>query len=207
MGAKTWGYVRVSKASDQSPDRQLDLLMREYCIPREDIFVDRYTGTKFDRPALSELQKVLREGDKIVVESLSRVSRKSSDLFALLDTWHENGVSLKSHKENLDLSNSATGRLMLALFAALAQFERDNLVERTLEGVAAARERGRVGGRPKTDKKALEKALKLYSAKTHSIREICQFTHISKSVLYRELQCRRELAQSDGDSDGAVSEE
>lgn len=203
MGAKVWGYVRVSKA-DQVPDRQVDLLMREYGIPRADIFMDKFTGTKFDRPALGELQKVLREGDKIVVESLSRVSRKSADLINLLNDWQARGIRFTSHKENLDFS-SATGKLMLALFAALAQYERDTLAERTVESLAAARERGRIGGRPKTDQKALEKALKLYGAKSHSIREVCLLTKISKSVLYRELKLQRELAanhlQSAGEND------
>ncbi len=200
MGAKVWGYVRVSK-TEQNPDRQIDLLLREYGIPREDIFVDKYTGTKMERPALRELQKVLRDGDKLVVESLNRVSRKSVDLLALLEDWHTRGIDFVSHKEHLDI-RSALGKLQLAIFAAMAQFERDNLVERTREGLAAARERGRIGGRPKTDKKALEKALKLYGAQSHSIREVCQLTKVSKSVLYRELKLRRELVQPDDESAG-----
>lgn len=204
MGEKVWGYVRVSK-TEQNPDRQIDLLMREYGIPREDIFVDKYTGTKIERPALGELQKVLRLGDKIVVESLNRVSRKSVDLIALLEDWHARKIDFVSHKERLDIS-SALGKLQLAIFAAMAQFERDNLVERTLEGLAAARERGRVGGRPKTDKKVIEKALKLYAARSHSISEVCQITKISKSVLYRELKLRRELAQTEDGSGSTVSE-
>ena len=198
MGAKVWGYVRVSK-TEQNPDRQIDLLLREYGIPREDIFVDKYTGTKMERPALRELQKVLRDGDKLVVESLNRVSRKSVDLLALLEDWHARGIDFVSHKEHLDI-HSALGKLQLAIFAAMAQFERDNLVERTREGLAAARERGRIGGRPKTDKKAIEKAIKLYGSQSHSIREVCQLTKVSKSVLYRELKLRRELAQPDDES-------
>lgn len=201
MPAKVWGYVRVSKA-DQNPDRQVDLLMREYSIAKVDIFVDKFSGTKFERPALGELQKVLREGDTVVVESLSRVSRKSADLIAMLDDWHSRGIRFVSHKENLDFS-SATGKLMLALFAALAQFERDTLVERTREALVAARERGRIGGRPRTDKKALDKAVRLYDAQVHSVREICALCKISKSVLYRELRLRHisvtQVANTQGD--------
>ncbi len=205
MASKTWGYARVSK-TDQNPNRQLDLLMRKYGIPKEDIFVDRYTGTRVDRPGLKALQQVLREGDKIVVESLNRVSRKSVDLVGLLEGWHARGIGFESDKEHLNM-NSALGKLQLAIFAAMAQFERDNLVERTLEGLAAARERGRMGGRPKTDKKAIEKAVRLYDSHSHSIREVCQLTKVSKSVLYRELKIRREAAQTDDASGATVSEE
>lgn len=204
MASKTWGYARVSK-TEQNPDRQLDLLMREYGIPRDDIFVDKYSGTKIERPALRALQKVLREGDKIVVESLNRVSRKTTDLIALLEDWHVRRVAFVSHKERLDIS-SALGKLQLAIFAAMAQFERDNLVERTLEGLVAARERGRVGGRPKTNKGKLEKAIRLYGSKSHSVREICDITKITKSVLYRELKRLREAAQIDAKSEPDANE-
>lgn len=204
MSSKVWGYVRVSQVS-QVTDRQVDLLMREYEIPEDDIFVDKISGTKFERPSLTALQKVLREKDTVVVESLSRLSRRSADLLTLLNYWQERGITLISHKESLDFS-SVTGKFMLTMLAALSQFERDNLAERVKEGLAAARVRGRVGGRPRTDKKAIEKALKLYDAKTHSIREICQITNTSKSVLYRELKLRSELAQTNS-GPGAVSEE
>ncbi|WP_206922717.1 recombinase family protein [Alicyclobacillus suci] len=168
-------------------------------------------GPRVDRPALRELQRVLRAGDKIVVESLNRVSRKSVDLVALLEDWHGRGISFESDKEHLSIGaaemGTALGKLQLAIFAAMAQFERDNLVERTLEGLAAARERGRVGGRPRSDEKAVQKAIRLYSAGTHSVREVCQLTKVSKSVLYRELKLRREAAQTEGESGGTVSEE
>lgn len=190
VSAKVWGYVRVSK-TEQNPDRQIDLLMKEYGISREDIFVDQISGAKFERPALADLQKVLREGDTVVAESLSRVSRKSADLLQLLDDWQRRGINFISHKEQLDFS-STTGRLILTLFSALSQFERDNLRDRVVEGLTAARARGRIGGRPRTDQKSLEKALKLYEAKSHSIHEITEITKVSKSVLYRALKDRRE---------------
>ena len=191
VSAKVWGYVRISKA-EQNPNRQIDLLMKEHGIRREDIFVDTISGTKFERPALADLQKVLREGDTVVVESLSRVSRKSADLLQLLDDWKRRGIGFYSMKENFDFQ-STTGQLMLTMLSALSQFERDNLRDRVVEGLAAARARGRIGGRPRTDQKSLEKALKLYEAKSHSIHEITEITKVSKSVLYRALKARREL--------------
>ncbi|MDU4695849.1 MAG: recombinase family protein [Paenibacillus sp.] len=191
MASKVWGYVRVSK-TEQKSDRQVDLLVKEYGISRDDIFVDSISGTKFERPELGRLQSVLRENDTIVVESLSRVSRSSKDLLTLLEDWQSRGITFFSHKEKLDFS-STTGQFMLTMLAALSQFERDTLRDRVREGLASARARGRVGGRPKTDKKAVEKAVRLHTSGTHSVREVCEVTGVSKPVLYRELRRLREL--------------
>lgn len=200
MSAKVWGYVRVSKA-DQNPDRQVDMLMKECGIPKEDIFIDMISGVKLERGELARLQSVLREGDVIVVESLSRVSRSSKDLLTLLEDWQVRGVTFISLKEKLDFSSS-TGQFMLTMLAAMSQFERDTLRERVREGVASARARGRVGGRPKTDKKALEKAVRLYNSKTHSIKEVCEVSGVSRTVLFRELKRLKDLAFfSEGEAD------
>lgn len=93
MSSKIWGYVRTSR-TEQKTDRQVDLLMKEYGIPEEDIFIDSISGTKFDRPELGRLQSVLRDGDTVVVESLSRVSRSSKDLLTLLEDWQKGGSPL-----------------------------------------------------------------------------------------------------------------
>lgn len=198
MASKIWGYVRKSK-NEQREDRQVDLLMKEYGIPKEDIFVDSISGVKFERPELSRLQSVLREGDTVVVESLSRVSRSSKDLLTLLEDWQERGITFISDKEKLDFS-STTGQFMLAMLAALSQFERDTLRDRVREGIASAKARGRIGGRPKTDKKALEKAIKLHATGTHSVREVCLIAGVSKAVLYRELRRLRELEMVESDN-------
>lgn len=131
-------------------------------------------------------------GDTVVVESLSRVSRSSKDLLTLLEDWQSRRITFISDKEKLDFS-STTGKLMLTMLAAISQFKRDTLRDRVREGIASARARGRVGGRPKTDKKTLEKAVRLHEARTHSVREVCEMTGISKTVLYRELRRLREL--------------
>lgn len=90
---------------------------------------------------------------------------------------------------------------MLTMLAALSQFERDTLRDRVREGIASARARGRIGGRPKTDKKVLEKAVKLHAAGTHSVREVCQIVGLSKTVLYRELRRLRELKMVESDNE------
>lgn len=202
MSSKVWGYGRVSKV-DQDESRQLDLLMGEYNIDKNDIFVDKISGVKFERPALAQLQKVLRSGDTVIVESLSRISRSSQDLLALLNDWQDRGVAFISDKERLDFSTT-TGRMILTVLAALSQFERDLLRDRVVEGIASARARGRIGGRPKTDKKLLEKAVRLHASGTHSIREVCQITGVSSTVLYRELRRLREQEKVSSDNNEKI---
>ena len=180
-----FGYARVS-TEQQSLDRQIDAL-KKYGIDK--LFTEKMTGTKKDRPELSRLLDQIREGDIIVIESLSRLGRSTKDLLSLLDTFKEKGANLVSLKESIDL-NTPTGQLLITVLSAIAQFERDIIVQRTNEGLKSARARGRKGGRPKTDTKIIEKALKLYDSQTHSIKEICAITGVSSATLYRELKAR-----------------
>lgn len=189
MSGKLFGYARVSTV-EQNLDRQIDIL-KEYGVDEADIFTEKISGTKFSRPALNSMQMKLRPGDTVLTESLSRLSRSTADLLNILNEWSEKGIVYISIKERIDISTS-TGKLMITVLAALAQFERDIITDRVKEGLASARARGRVGGRPKTDKKKVTKALKLYEAKTHSIKEICNIMGISQSVLYRALKAQRE---------------
>lgn len=186
MSSKKWGYVRVSTEA-QEQARQLDLLMGKYGIPESDIFVDKTSGKNLERKQFQQLQRVLRTGDTVVVESLSRLSRSTKDLIELLDDWGSKGISCKSDKEDLDFSTS-TGKLLLSVIAALAEFERSLIRERVMEGLASARARGRVGGRPATPKSKVEKAIKLYRSNAYSIREITEITGVSGSVLHRSLR-------------------
>jgi DNA invertase Pin-like site-specific DNA recombinase len=190
---KKFGYARVSTA-EQNLERQL-IILKEQGIAEEDIFTDKISGRKLQRPAFDELQRILRPGDTVVVESLSRLSRSTRDLFAILDDWDRRGVIFKSVKEDFN-SSTPQGALMLTLMAALSQFERDVTHARIMEGLQAAHARGRKGGRPRTDPKKLEKALKLYDSRTHSVREITQLTGVSQGVIYDALRKRK----AEGDS-------
>lgn len=107
---------------------------------------------------------ILRTGDVLVVESLSRVSRSTKDLLNIFDDFEHRGIKLVSLKENIDTS-TPTGKLLVTVLSAICQFERDLTVQRTREGLKASRARGRVGGRPKTDNKIIDKAIKLYNSK------------------------------------------
>lgn len=181
-----FGYARVS-TQDQSLDRQIDALIKYGVQDTEDtLFKEKMTGTKTNRPELDKVRLKARQGDIVVVESLSRLGRSTKDLLNLLDEFENKGIQLVSLKENIDTS-TPTGKLLTTVLSAISQFERDLTVQRTKEGLQAARARGRKGGRPTTDKKIIDKAIKLYQAQTHSIKEITAITGLSQATLYREL--------------------
>lgn len=175
-----FGYARVSTEA-QSLDCQIDAL-NKYGV--DELLTEKMTGTKRSRPELDRLIDKMREGDTVVIESLSRLGRSTKDLLALVELFNERGVVLVSLKENIDIS-TPTGKLLVTVLSALCQFERDLTVQRTNEGLTAARARGRKGGRPPADKKAIEKALKLYDAKAMSVAEICEVCGISQGTLYK----------------------
>jgi DNA invertase Pin-like site-specific DNA recombinase len=118
---------------------------------------------------------------------LSRLGRSVKNLSELLEMFNEKGIRLISLKESVD-TTSATGRLLFTIISSLAAFERETLIERTNEGLAAARARGKLGGRPKTDAKAIKKAVALYRTGQYSITDVTELTGISKSTLYRALK-------------------
>lgn len=177
------GYSRVSKET-QNLSRQIDAL-NEYGV--DVMFTEKMTGVKKDRPELEKVKLKARMGDIVVVESLSRLGRSTKDLLSLIDEFERMEVRLVSLKENID-TKTPTGKLLLTVLSAISQFERDLTVQRTEEGLKAARARGRKGGRPKADRKAVDKAVKLYRAQTHSIKEITAIAGISQATLYRALR-------------------
>ncbi|MDO0825996.1 recombinase family protein [Desulfosporosinus nitroreducens] len=181
-----FGYCRVS-TEQQNLERQLDLLRKYTC---DEILTEKMTGTKSDRPVLNLLKEKIREGDIIIIESLTRLGRSTKDLIELVEYFNSKGVNLISLKEHLD-STTATGKAMIGMLSVMAQFERDLIAERTREGLKSARARGRVGGRPKKDEKAINKAIKLYDSQEYSIKEIVDMTSISQATLYRRIKERK----------------
>lgn len=179
-----FGYARVSTES-QNLDRQVDAL-KKYGV--DHIYNEKMTGTKKDRPELSKMLDRMTEGDTVVIESLSRLGRSTKDLIELTEIFHSKGVNLVSLKESID-TNTSTGKLLFTLMSAIAQFERDVIVDRTREGLNSARSRGKTGGRPKINSDSIKKAAKLYNTRQYSIREIEELTGVKKSTLYRN--CRR----------------
>ena len=177
------GYARVS-TQDQNLDRQIDAL-KAYGIDR--LYTEKMSGTKSSRPELNAMLDRLEAGDIVVIESLSRLGRSTKDLLTLMDIFEEKNVKLVSLKENIDTSTS-TGKLLVTVLSALAQFERDVIVDRTLDGLSAARARGRKGGRPRVPEAKIQQALKLYQTQQYTMREIENLTGVNPATLYRRLK-------------------
>ena len=141
------GYARVSTA-DQSTDLQKDALMAAG-VDERNIYIDKASGKRDDRPGLEACLKALREGDSLVVWRLDRLGRSLKHLVATVQDLVERGVGfrvLTGQGANIDTA-TASGKLVFGIFAALAEFERERIVERTKAGLAAAKARGRKGGR------------------------------------------------------------
>lgn len=179
-------YARVS-TNEQELHRQLDALEAE---GYDTIFKEKYTGTKKDRPELTRLRETVREGDTVIVESLSRLGRNTLDILTVVEEWSRQGVKFKSLKENLDSSNP-TGKAMMGMLAVIAQLERDLIAERTREGLASAKKRGSKLGRPSLDKDKVKTALKMYDSGEYTVKEILTATGISQGKLYKEINNRK----------------
>jgi DNA invertase Pin-like site-specific DNA recombinase len=181
------GYARVS-TQDQNLNRQLGQLRQDGC---ERIYEEKGSGAKSDRPELRRLLDALREGDVVVVAELSRLSRSVRDLFEIVGQIHEAVAEIKSLKEPWLDTTTPQGRLLFTFFSGISEFERELIRQRTIEGISAARARGRLGGHPPLDSKRVDLALKMYDSRACTIADITKATGVSKSALYRYLQDRK----------------
>jgi DNA invertase Pin-like site-specific DNA recombinase len=181
------GYARVS-TDDQNLDLQHDALKKAGC---EQIYEDQLSGARAERPGLQQALAYARSGDTLVVWRLDRLSRSLKDLIDMVATLETKGIGLKSLQESIDTTVSS-GKLVFHIFGALAEFERNLIRERTQAGLAAARARGRKGGRPKSlnqDKQAL--TVKFYEEKKHSIDQICKMMGVSKPTIYKYIKAKK----------------
>ncbi|MCI1810570.1 MAG: recombinase family protein [Olsenella sp.] len=177
-----FGYARVS-TEEQRLDRQMDSLEKAGC---ERIFLERASGAKAGRPELEKLLSALRDGDEVVVAKLDRISRSTRHLIELAERFDEMGVDFISLNDSID-TTTPMGRFFFRVMASIAELERDMIVERTRDGLSAARARGHSGGRPKAPADAVYKARRMYESGKFSVSEITGATGISKSTLYRNL--------------------
>ncbi|MCO4879928.1 recombinase family protein [Paraburkholderia caribensis] len=174
------GYARVS-TFEQTLDLQRDALKAAGATT---IYEDKASGKNADRPELLHCLKALREGDTLVVWRLDRLGRNLRDLIRVVGELDERSVKLKSVKESIDTSGP-TGKLVFHMFAALAEFERELIRERTLAGLEAARARGRHGGRPPAlDAKQRKAALAMMKNRDMSVAEISRQFGVSRTTLY-----------------------
>ncbi|TMD61989.1 MAG: recombinase family protein [Chloroflexi bacterium] len=179
------GYVRVSRDT-QVTDLQKDVMEKEQV---ERVFTDTMSGKRFDRPYFLEMLDMLRPGDVLVVWRLDRLGRSLLHLIETVTMLQEKGIELRSLRENID-TTTPTGKLMFHIMAALAEFERDVIRERTMAGLEAARARGHKGGRrrviDKMPREKIARAKKLYDAKTNTVAEIMRETGFkSRTTFYR----------------------
>lgn len=137
------GYARVS-TDDQSLDSQTDALS---AAGAEKVFADRISGSRRARPELDKMLEQLRDGDVVTVTKYDRLARSLKDLLEIVELICARGAGFRSLAEDIDTTTPA-GRLVFHVFASIAQFERERISERTREGLASARKRGRIGGRP-----------------------------------------------------------
>src|SRR5664280_629709 len=178
------GYARVS-TEDQNAELQIDALNAAGCFK---VFTDKASGSLSHRPQLDKMLEQLRDGDVVVVWRLDRLGRSLKNLIALVEELAEKGVGFRSLTESID-TTTANGKLFFSVMGALAEFERDLVRERTLAGLAAARARGRVGGRPPVmtpDK--VKVARQMYDSREHTVEAIAKTLGVSRKTVYRHLE-------------------
>ena len=184
---KIYGYARVSK-DEQNLDLQLDAL-EKYGCSKEDIYTDKISGVKDEKPGLTQLLSKLKKSDIVVVWRIDRLSRSIRQLVNLIDSFRLSGVGFKSVMEGIIDTTSAAGELVFNIFSCLAQFERRLIQERTVAGLSAARARGKYGGRRKIEKNhpKVVFAKKMHADKSIDIKDIYRSLKMSRSTLYRYL--------------------
>ena len=186
------GYARTS-TEDQNLNLQLDALNKYGC---DKVFTDQQSGTIQDRKGLSDAIAFARKGDALVVWRLDRLGRSLQHLIQTVNHINESGVAFVSLQESID-TTTANGRLTFHLFSALSEFEASLLRERTKAGLASARARGRIGGRPlKLSPAQVEMASTLLTNAKSKIPDVCKMLGVSRSTVYRHLGINTLSAQA-----------
>lgn len=178
------GYARVS-TDDQNLDLQRDALTKAGC---EQIYEEKASGkSQAGRPELAQCMKALRLGDTLVVWRLDRLGRSLPDLVRIIGELEQRNVSFESISERIE-TGSAAGKLIFHVFASLAEFERNLIKERTKAGLAAARARGRLGGRKKAlDEKQLREIRALFRDPDVSVTDIAKRYGVSRTTIYKSV--------------------
>jgi DNA invertase Pin-like site-specific DNA recombinase len=184
------GYGRVS-TRDQNPDAQEDALKVAGCDP---VFVDKASGKLASRPELDKALIAAREGDEFVITKLDRLGRSLKNLIELAETLEKKGVNLVVLSQGIDTSTPA-GRMFFHILGAIAEFERSLIVERTRDGLEAARARGRVGGRKQALKpRQVQLAQEMYDEigedgkRKHTVQDIADELGVARTTIYRYLE-------------------
>jgi DNA invertase Pin-like site-specific DNA recombinase len=183
MNTQRFGYGRVSTL-DQNLEAQKDALLKAGV---NQVFVEKITGTKASRPELDLVKQMLRQGDTLVITRMDRLGRSAKDLLTIVSELDERGVNLEIIEQRID-TKTAEGKLFFTMVAAFAEFEHSMMVSRTKDGLAAARARGRRGGRKaKLSPLQIKEIQKLYREKELTVQDIAEMFNVSRPTIYRVL--------------------
>ena len=177
------GYIRVS-TTEQNTARQ-EALMQTLGVDK--VFIDKLSGKNKDRPALNEMLNFIREGDEVIVESISRLARNTKDLLEIVDNIDKKKASFVSQKECID-TNTSMGKFVLTVFGAIAELERDYILQRQKEGIEVAKEKGVYKGRKPKSIDRFDEVFDRYNKHQISAVKACKELSISRSTFYRRVQ-------------------
>ena len=180
------GYIRIS-TTDQNTARQ-EVLMQELGV--EQVFIDRMSGKSMDRPELQRMMSFVREGDTVIVESISRFARNTRDLLELVERLREKNVEFVSKKEAID-TTTPSGKFMLTIFGAVAELEREYILQRQREGIAIAKAQGKYTGRPPKVVPEFDKVTTLWRKGKISAVEAMRRLNMTKTTFYRRVKERK----------------
>lgn len=177
------GYIRIS-TTDQNTARQ-EVLMSELGV--EQVFVDRMSGKNTDRPELKRMMEFVREGDTVIVESISRFARNTRDLLDLVEHLSNKQVEFISKKEAIDTS-TPTGKFMLTVFGAVAELEREYILQRQKEGIAIAKEKGVYKGRKPIERPNFNEIVSIWKSGEITAVEAMRRLDMKPSTFYRRVK-------------------
>ena len=177
------GYIRVS--TQEQNTIQQEVLMQELGV--DEVYIDRLSGKNTDRPELKKMTDYVRKGDTVIVESISRFARNTRDLLDLVEKLSEKGVEFVSKKEAID-TTTPTGKFMLTVFGAVAELEREYILQRQQEGIAIAKAEGKYRGRKPIERSNFDAVEKLWRAGAISAAEAMRRLDMSRSTFYRKVR-------------------
>ena len=177
------GYIRVSTANQNSARQEL--LMQELEV--DIIFMDMVSGKNMDRPQLKKLLEYVRQGDTVIVESISRFARNTKDLLELIEKLTAKNVEFISKKEAID-TTTATGKFMLTIFGAVAELEREYILQRQAEGIAVAKQKGVYKGRKPIERPEFNSVVAVWRSGEITAREAMRRLNLKPSTFYRKVK-------------------
>lgn len=177
------GYIRVS-TQEQNTMRQ-EVLMRSLGV--DEVYIDHMSGKNVNRPELQKMMEYARKGDTVIVESISRFARNTRDLLELVERLTAKGVEFVSRKEAID-TTTPTGKFMLTVFGAVAELEREYILQRQREGIAIAKEQGKYKGRKPINVPEFEQVTAKWKSGDITAAEAMRLLHMTKTTFYRRIK-------------------